>query len=152
MIGGEKVNVTVYWQPSSMGLAGDALIIPPTTSASITLHVQTPTYWATPYGAATGTALSSSGAVGPSPPPAAGAIPAKVAQQYQSVQGYSAATTISAPIRTVTATPEAVSTAPTPQPTTSSVSDTILLVVAAAALVTSALSLSLVALRGRHHI
>jgi len=151
-IGGEKVNVTVYWQPTSIGLAGDALIIPPTTSASITLHAQTPSYWATPYGAATGTAVSSSGAVGPSPPPAAGAIPAKVAQQYQSIQGYSETATISAPTRTVTATPAEVTTTPTPQPATSAVSSTVLIAVAAAALVTSALSLSLVALRTRNHV
>src|SRR3989442_1571537 len=37
-VGGEKVNVTVYWQPTYVGLAGSALIIPPKTGASITLH------------------------------------------------------------------------------------------------------------------
>jgi hypothetical protein len=50
-VGGEKVNVTVYWQPAYVGLAGSTLIIPPQTSASITLHVQKPNYWVMPYGA-----------------------------------------------------------------------------------------------------
>jgi hypothetical protein len=44
-IGGETVNVTVYWQPTYVGLGGSALIVPPQDSATITLHVQEPTYW-----------------------------------------------------------------------------------------------------------
>src|SRR2546425_10520764 len=51
--GGEKGNVTVYWQPTYVGLAGSALIMPPRTGASITLHAQQPNYWATPYGVQT---------------------------------------------------------------------------------------------------
>ncbi len=49
-IGGEKVNVTVNWEPSYVGLAGSVLIVPPQTSGSITLHVQQQSYWATPQG------------------------------------------------------------------------------------------------------
>ena len=49
-IGGEKVNVTAYWQPMYVYLEGYALIIPPQTSANITLHVQQPRYYVTPYG------------------------------------------------------------------------------------------------------
>ncbi len=37
-IAGEQVNVTVYWQPMYISLSGSALIVPPETSATITLH------------------------------------------------------------------------------------------------------------------
>ena len=50
-IGGETVNVTVYWEPSYVGLAASALIIPPTSSVSLTLHYQQQNYWVTPAGA-----------------------------------------------------------------------------------------------------
>jgi len=39
-IGGQDVNVTVYWQPSSVTLSGQALILPPESGADITLQVQ----------------------------------------------------------------------------------------------------------------
>jgi hypothetical protein len=61
-IGGEKVNVTVNWEPSYVGLAGSVLIVPPQTSGSITLHVQQQSYWATPQGV---TATSSSATATP---------------------------------------------------------------------------------------
>lgn len=48
-IGGEKVNVTLYWQPTYVYFQGFALILPPQTSASITLHAQQPNYYVTPY-------------------------------------------------------------------------------------------------------
>ena len=45
-IGGEQINVTVYWQPMYVGLAGSAVIIPPQDFAQITLHAeQEPNYW-----------------------------------------------------------------------------------------------------------
>jgi hypothetical protein len=45
-IGGENVNVTVFWEPMYVGLSGQTLIIPPSTSGEITLHVeQMPYYW-----------------------------------------------------------------------------------------------------------
>lgn len=37
-VGGQKVNVTVYWQPSSVYLSGETLILPPETGATITLE------------------------------------------------------------------------------------------------------------------
>ena len=40
VIGGQKVNVTVYWQPSTVTLSGQALILPPDRGAVITLQVQ----------------------------------------------------------------------------------------------------------------
>jgi hypothetical protein len=39
-IGGQKVNVTVYWQPNYVNLFGQTLILPPQKSATITLQVQ----------------------------------------------------------------------------------------------------------------
>ena len=74
-VGGEMVNVSVYWQPTYVGLAGEALIIPPQTSADIVLHSQQPTYWVMSYGGATpqtATAASDSAQVVDSP----GGIPA----------------------------------------------------------------------------
>ncbi len=44
-VGGEKVNVTVYWQPTYVGLSGSALLFPPTDSVNLTLHYQQPDYW-----------------------------------------------------------------------------------------------------------
>jgi len=81
-VGGEEVNVTVYWQPTYVGLAGSALIVPPQTTASTNLRVQQPDYWVTPLTARemqTGVATA---------PTAGGeatvsAIPASVYQQQQ---------------------------------------------------------------------
>ncbi|MGA1974402.1 MAG: hypothetical protein ABSG92_02095 [Conexivisphaerales archaeon] len=53
-VGGETVNVTVYWEPTYVGLGGSALIIPPQNSATITLHIQQPTYWYASNGASIG--------------------------------------------------------------------------------------------------
>jgi hypothetical protein len=39
-VGGQKVNVTLYWQPSSVYLQGQTLILPPQTSGSIVLQYQ----------------------------------------------------------------------------------------------------------------
>jgi len=46
VVGGETINVTVYWQPTYVGLAASALWIPPAASVSLTLHHQEPNYWA----------------------------------------------------------------------------------------------------------
>lgn len=80
-VAGEPVNVTVYWSPTYVGLAGDALMIPPfKASQSITLHAQTqPQYWVMPYGTQT-----MSGAAYPQETLAnnAGGVPASVYSQY----------------------------------------------------------------------
>jgi hypothetical protein len=60
-IGGQAVNVSVNWQPAYVGLAGSLLIIPPQTGGNITLQLQQPTYWVTPYGVQTPTAGASTG-------------------------------------------------------------------------------------------
>jgi hypothetical protein len=49
-VGGEKVNVTMYWEPTYVGLSGSGLLIPPQNSLSITLHYQQPDYWIMPMG------------------------------------------------------------------------------------------------------
>src|SRR2546422_1162420 len=82
-VGGEKVNVTVYWQPTYVGLAGSALIMPPKTGASITLHAQQPNYWATPYGVQTMGAVGATSKTMGTIASAEGGIPAQQYSQYQ---------------------------------------------------------------------
>ncbi len=82
-IGGEKVNVTVYWQPTYVGLAGSTLIVPPTNGASITLHTQQPNYWAVPYGVQTTGVMTPASKAGGTIASAGGGIPAQDYSQYQ---------------------------------------------------------------------
>jgi len=49
-VGGQTVNVTAYWEPTYVGLAASVLVIPPTSSVSLTLHYQQSNYWVTPAG------------------------------------------------------------------------------------------------------
>ena len=51
IVGGEKVNVTVYWEPTYVGLSGSGLLLPPQNSISLTLRYQQPDYWVMPMGA-----------------------------------------------------------------------------------------------------
>ena len=44
-IGGQKVNVTLYWEPDSISLQGQTLILPPQTGSSITLQYQPQQYY-----------------------------------------------------------------------------------------------------------
>ena len=39
-VGGQKINVTVYWQPAQVELFGQALILPPQNGADITLKAE----------------------------------------------------------------------------------------------------------------
>jgi len=62
-VGGQKVNVTVYWEPTYIGLSGSGILLPPQTSIDITLRYQQPNYWVLPAnvasrGAAAGTVAS----------------------------------------------------------------------------------------------
>ncbi len=82
-VGGEKVDVTIYWQPTYVGLAGSALIMPPKTGASITLHAQQPNYWATPYGVQTMGAVGATSKTMGTIASAEGGIPAQQYSQYQ---------------------------------------------------------------------
>jgi hypothetical protein len=63
-VAGEKVNVTAFWEPSYLSFTGQALILPPQTSASITLHYEAQSQGPIPLGIATQTAT---GAVTGSP-------------------------------------------------------------------------------------
>ncbi|MGD0477664.1 MAG: hypothetical protein ABSB29_05800 [Nitrososphaerales archaeon] len=58
-IGGQTINVTVYWQPTYVGLSASAIVIPPDNSVNLTLHYQQPENWVTPMGVKTATANSS---------------------------------------------------------------------------------------------
>jgi hypothetical protein len=78
-VAGEDVNVTLYWQPTYVGLAGSALIVPPETSATITLHVQQPKYWIMPYGVTAAPEVGDAAATASGP----GSIPSTVYQQQQ---------------------------------------------------------------------
>ncbi len=63
-IGGQSVNVTAYWQPVYVSLSGYQLVIPPQSSVNIILHIQQPTNYVVPYGAASsGQMLSGAPAV-----------------------------------------------------------------------------------------
>ncbi len=51
VVGGEKVNVTMYWEPTYVGLSGSGLLLPPQNNINLTLHYQQPDYWVMPMGA-----------------------------------------------------------------------------------------------------
>ena len=92
IVGGEKVNVTVTWQPAYVGFAGSLLIVPPQTTGSIVLQLQQQNYWATPQGVSSTGALKSgvaaatsgsgSGAVSNSP----NLVPASLTSQQSTGQ------------------------------------------------------------------
>ena len=66
IIGGQKVNVTLYYYPNSVTLVGQTLILPPQTSGSITLKYQPQQYYfPLPVGLSTpsGVANTSNGTV-----------------------------------------------------------------------------------------
>ena len=46
------MNVTVYWEPTYVGLSGSGLLLPPQSSISLVLHQQQPDYWVMPAGVA----------------------------------------------------------------------------------------------------
>ena len=63
-VGGQKVNVTIYWQPTYIGLSGSGLLLPPEDSVSITLRYQQPDYWVLPANVDTRSAFSGGAASG----------------------------------------------------------------------------------------
>jgi hypothetical protein len=148
VVGGEKVNVTVYWQPMSVGLAGSTVIVPPGAGASISLRVQQSDYWVMTNGVQ-GTATAGMG-VGMTSASESGSIPAAVYQQSQgSQQGQSSQVVLPT---TITSTV----TYSNPRPTTSdSVSESsnslltgsalLVMIVAVLALAVAVLSILLVA-------
>jgi len=63
-IGGQKMNVTIYWQPTYIGLSGSGLLLPPADSISITLRYQQPDYWVLPASVDSRGALSGGATAG----------------------------------------------------------------------------------------
>ncbi len=63
-IGGQTINVTVYWQQTYVGLSASAMVIPPNNTANLILHSQQPKNWIMPMGVATAPANSSAGSNG----------------------------------------------------------------------------------------
>jgi hypothetical protein len=145
-VGGETINVTVYWQPSYVGLAASTLIIPPQSSADLTLRYQQPNYWMMPYAAksaATPGIASSAGTISNAP----GGIPA---DQAQIIQAQSASQNFALGLPPNSSIPQATTTVqvpassgPTSQPPVSN--DQLLLIagIGAAAIVLSALSIAI---------
>ena len=64
-VAGEEVNVTAIWEPSYLSFAGQAVILPPQTSASITLHYQAQSPGPIPLGSTTETATGIAAGVWP---------------------------------------------------------------------------------------
>ncbi|MGD1055142.1 MAG: hypothetical protein ABR867_03565 [Nitrososphaerales archaeon] len=58
-VGGQKINVTIYWEPTYVGLSASTIVIPPNNNVNLTLHYQQPKYWVMPMGVETSTANSS---------------------------------------------------------------------------------------------
>jgi hypothetical protein len=58
------VNVTVYWQPTYIGLSGSGLLLPPQNNINITLRYQQPDYWVIPETAESRGALSGNAQTG----------------------------------------------------------------------------------------
>ncbi|HMD78608.1 MAG TPA: hypothetical protein VKF39_01335 [Nitrososphaerales archaeon] len=78
-VGGQNVNVTVYWQPTYVGLSASTLLIPPANSADLTLKYQQPTYWYLPMGV--GYAQAQSGQGGATIANQPSGVPTQVNQQ-----------------------------------------------------------------------
>jgi len=89
VVGGQKVNVTVYWQPSYVTLSGQALVLPPQMSADITLKVQPSSPYPIVYnsgGAPTAGAVTVTTTVGTT---TAGAQQAGASQQSRNIAPFS---------------------------------------------------------------
>jgi hypothetical protein len=63
-IGGQKVNITVYWQPTYVGLSGSGVLFPPQSNMNITLYYQQPDYWVLPASVASRGAFSGTTSAG----------------------------------------------------------------------------------------
>lgn len=78
IIAGEPVNTSGPMIPAYLGLAGSTMIVPPQTTATITLYTQQQNYWVTPYAATTTPETGSTGA----PSIAHPLVPAQSLLQY----------------------------------------------------------------------
>lgn len=87
-VGGEKVNVTVYWQPSYVGLSASVLLLPPATNATLRLHYEPQTYWVMPAGVQTAGGSSGSGVTSSQPTGVPAQSSAGASRQAGSTQYY----------------------------------------------------------------
>jgi hypothetical protein len=87
-VGGQKVNVTVYWQPTYVGLSASGLLLPPSTSTTLTLHYQPQNYWVIPAGVQTAGGTSGSGVTSSQPTGVPAQSRAGASQQAGSSQYY----------------------------------------------------------------
>ncbi|MGA2665403.1 MAG: hypothetical protein ABSF83_10705 [Nitrososphaerales archaeon] len=142
-VGGQKVNVSLYWEPSEVGMAGSALMVPPQTSASIVLQVQQADYWATPGGFES----VSSGSAGAAASSGPASVPATVASEQAATTESAATAAASTVVRTSTVVvvdqPQSSGTAAT-VPAATSYSTVLLTVVGALALGIASASLIIV--------
>ena len=83
IIAGEPVNVTGPIEPAYIGVAGSTMIIPPQTTANITMYNQPQNYWVTPYANTATPETSSASESGSSSAVGPGAIPASVYAEQQ---------------------------------------------------------------------
>jgi hypothetical protein len=91
-VGGQEVNITVYWQPTYVGLSASGLVIPPANSVDLTLKYQQPNYWLIPagteYAGAQGGPSGATVSNQPTATPAIAAQPAQSGTGQQSPQQY----------------------------------------------------------------
>jgi hypothetical protein len=120
-VAGQPVNVTVNWEPTYIGLAGSALLVPPFQQTTITLMAQQQNFWAYPQGVAStpitqavpGVESSGSGGTVANAP---SAVPASVLNQEEgTTQTQQPSTPIVQSPNTVTLTTTATTMAPTSQ-------------------------------------
>jgi len=137
-VGGQEVNVTIYWQPTYVGLSGSGLLIPPQTSLNLTIRYQQPDYWIMPAG------VASKGAY------AGGATSATVASQPNgtpSLASSGSAAQTSSQYYLPSQIPAIQQVIPTPAVSQSSFIDTDVLVVASALFIAIILAVVVVAAR-----
>ena len=79
IVGGQKVNVTAYWQPTYIGLSASTLLIPPADTANLTLTYQQPSYWAVPMGVGYAQAPTTQGGATVANQPSG--VPTEISQQ-----------------------------------------------------------------------
>ena len=153
VIAGQKINVTVYWQPMYVDLSGTALIVPPQTSASIVLQYQPSiSYYVPPPYLASGSSQGSATQSGaPITSSGSGSSASAPSSLESSSQGLSAPASKISPfsLGTISAatsrSTEQLPPANPPSRTSAGVDDAPLLVIALAAIVAVALAAAFIA-------
>jgi hypothetical protein len=85
-VDGQEVTVTAVWQPSYLSFSGQALVLPPQTSASITLHYQQGYPGPIPLGVAGQSSTVATGVASVAPGAVPVATQSSVGQQTASAQ------------------------------------------------------------------